>query len=89
MADAEVNELFVNFLILLAVDDTFRQEFKAQPEAVMTREGLTPEDKDAIRSAQVPSIRDQIGNIQVSGSGNVADRKVPRTRQTTGKKFDR
>jgi hypothetical protein len=63
----ELNEPLAKFLIMLAIDEVLREDFKNDPEEVMARVEfeLTDDDKKAIRSKDRPTVRLQLDNIQV------------------------
>ena len=82
-----LNEKFAEFVIKLAIEDSYREAFEEDPELMMKSAGLTEKDKDALRSEKDTRVRTQLENIQVSGQFRKASRKSsPKARLLGGKK---
>jgi hypothetical protein len=50
------------FIAKLSTDPAFRQAYKANPDAVMDKEGLSAEDKETLRSGDPDRIREHLGD---------------------------
>lgn len=46
----------------LSTDPTFRESFRANPDEVMDAEGLSAEDKEALKSGDPEKIRQHLGD---------------------------
>ena len=46
----------------LSTDPAFRQRFRANPDQVMDEEGLSAEEKDALKSGDPDTLREHLGD---------------------------
>lgn len=51
-----------NLIAKLTTDASFRKRFRANPDAVMDEEGLSAEDKAALKSGDPDKIRKHLGD---------------------------
>jgi hypothetical protein len=66
-----VNDRFAQFLIRLATDDDFREQFRNDPAGTMEAAALSDTDREVLLSGDTRAYRSQIENVQISGQENV------------------
>jgi hypothetical protein len=56
-----------DFITKLSTDPDFRTRFRADPDKVMDEEGLSPEDKEVLKSEDPERIRKHLGDDAAPG----------------------